>query len=311
MDKAEVAVLWDSEVEWDRDKPFGKDFMNSSYRVFSELAEQRDASVVIGKFSWYNDGKIERGFCYRNEEWEKITEVEIDGIFDKFKFDDETVELKKKMNSDLEVLNDFRLEEICKDKLLTYEEFPDIVPETRKADESNVKEMLDKYGKAVLKPRYDFGGKGVKVIDDLDDYEAEEDLLVQRFIDSSSGINKLDIDGVHDLRIIIVNGESCTSFVRTPDNGLISNVSRGGTMHHFELEEIPETSFEIVREVEERFGDLGKRVYAVDIIFDEEDTPWILEMNSKPGLVFYNDEDIRSWKEPLMEKVVDTLVEIR
>lgn len=310
MVNSRIAVLWDSEVDWQGGKPFKKDYMNGSYNVFSDIATRHDSEVVIGKFSWYEDNKLTKGYCFRDGEWVKVENIEIDGVFDKFKFDDETVEIKKKMHSQLPVLNNFELEEVCKDKLKTYEKFPDHVPETRLAERENVEKMLEEDGRVVLKPRYDFGGKGVKVIDDIEDFEPDEDLLVQRFVDSSTGIKDLGIEGVHDLRIIMVNDEPATSFVRTPDEGFISNVSRGGSMHHFEIDEVPEQALKIAEEVDEQFKDLGRRVYAVDLIFDSEGKPWILEMNSKPGLVFYDDEDIRSWKEPLMEKVVENLVEL-
>lgn len=308
--RSNIAVLWDSEVDWERDKPFEKDYMNSSYAIFSEIAEEKEGQVLIGKFSWYSDGKMEKAYRFSGEGWDKVENIVIDGIFDKFKFDEETVPIKKQMHSDLPVLNNYKLEEICKDKLLTYEKFPESVPETREAAEENVSEMLEQFDRVVLKPRYDFGGRGVKIIDSIEEFEPEEDLLVQRFIDSSSGIPELGMDGVHDLRVIVVNGEESTCFVRTPDEGFISNVSRGGEMHHIELGDIPESVHPVIGEVEEVFGDLGNRVYAIDFIFDRNEKPWILEMNSKPGLLFYDDPEIKEWKEPLMEEVVETLLEM-
>lgn len=308
MVNSRIAVLWDSEVDWQGDEPFKKDYINNSYSVFSEIASERGSEVVIGKFSWYEDKKLTKGYCFRDDEWVKIEDISIDGIFDKFKFNDETIDLKRKMHSQLPVLNSFELEEVCKDKLKTYEEFPKHVPETQVAEKQNVEEMLEEDERVVLKPRYDFGGRGVKVIDNIGDFQSEEDLLVQRFVDSSTGIQDLGIEGVHDLRVIMVDDEPATSFVRTPDEGFISNVSRGGSMHHFEIEEIPEEALKIAEEVDEGFSHLGHRVYAVDFIFDSDGKPWILEMNSKPGLVFYDDEDVRSWKEPLMEKVVENLL---
>ena len=310
MTDSRIAVLWDSEVDWQGDKPFNKDYINNSYSVFSNIASRKNSEVVVGKFSWYHNEKLAKAYSFRDGEWVKVENVKIDGIFDKFKFDDETVEIKKEMHSSLPVLNNFELEEICKDKLKTYEKFPEHVPETRIADEENVEQFLDEDGRVVLKPRYDFGGKGVKVIDNIEDYEPEEDLLVQRFVDSSTGITDLGIAGVHDLRVIMVDDKPAATFVRTPDEGFISNVARGGSMHHFEVEEIPEQTLNIAEEVDKKFQDLGKRVYAIDFIFDSEGKPWILEMNSKPGLVFYGDEDIRSWKEPLMEEVVENLVKL-
>ncbi|PSG99472.1 MAG: hypothetical protein BRC29_05130 [Nanohaloarchaea archaeon SW_7_43_1] len=307
---SKVAVLWDSEVDWDGNNPFKKDYVNSSYVVFSEIAEEKGGETLVGNFSWYSDGEMEKAYRFSDGGWEKVENVSIDGIFDKFKFGDETVPIKEKMHEDLPVLNNYELEEICKDKMLTYEKFSESVPEVREATRENVLEMLERFEKVVLKPRYDFGGEGVRIIDSIEKFEAGDDLLVQRFVDSSGGIPELEIDGVHDLRVIIVNGEESTSFVRTPDEGLISNVSRGGTMHNVELENIPEAVYPVIDEVEDVFSSLGNRVYAIDFIFDEEDRPWILEMNSKPGLVFYDDPEVREWKEPLMEKVVETLLEM-
>jgi len=298
-----VAVLWDSEVDWDGDNLFKKDYMDSSYVVFSEIAEEKGGQILVGNFSWYSDGEMKKAYQFSDGSWQKVENVSVDGIFDKFKFDDETVPIKKKMHEDLPVLNNYELEKICKDKLLTYEKI-------REATRENVSEMLERFEKVVLKPRYDFGGEGVRIIDSIEELELDDDLLVQRLVDSSDGIPELEVDGVHDLRVIIVNGEKSTSFVRTPDEGLISNVSRGGTMHNVELENIPESVQPVIDEVEDVFGDLGNRVYAIDFIFDEEDRPWILEMNSKPGLVFYDDPEVREWKEPFMERVVETLLEM-
>lgn len=305
-----IAVLWDDEIDGKGEKPFDSSHMNESYMVFSEIARARGAEVVFGNFSWYKDRSLDRYYTVEAGEWKHISEGKmVDVVFDKFRFDNETVDLKKEIGDKLPVLNSFRLEEFCKDKLLTSEKF-EAVPQTEAATRENVSRMIENYGKAVLKPRYDFGGSGIKIIDSLADFETGENLIVQRFIDSSEGIPDLGISGVHDLRIIIVDGRPVTCFVRTPDEGLISNVSRGGSMHHIRTENAPDSALEIVQQVEDVFGDFGSRVYAVDFIFDREGRPWILEMNSKPGLNFYSDDCIKSWKKPLMEKVVKTLIDM-
>jgi glutathione synthase/RimK-type ligase-like ATP-grasp enzyme len=310
MDRPTIGVLWDSEVDWRGEEPSSKDAINEGYRVFSDIADDNGAEVVIGKFSWYSDRCLEKGYVLRDGEWHKVNDKALDVVFDKFRFDEETLKVKRKINSELPVLNSLELERMCKDKLLTYERFDEKVPETRKASEDVVSDLLDRYGRVVLKPRYDFGGKGVEVIESLSEFEPRENLLAQRFVDSSDGIDALGIDGVHDLRIIFVDGEASTCFVRTPEEGFVSNVSRGGSMHHFELSEIPDRALQVVEQVEDVFKDMGNRVYAVDLIFDEEGVPWILEMNSKPGLVFYGDDSIREWKQPLMEEVVETLIDM-
>lgn len=304
-----IAVLWDEEVDWEGAKPFSIGHVNTTYEFFSDIAQDLGAEVVIGKFSWYTEGGLEKAYQYNGESWEKNKDVSIDVVFDKYKFDEESVPVKKQIAEDLEVVNHFSLEEIAKDKLLTYREFPDLVSETREADRDTVSEFIEDDGKAVVKPRYAFGGKGVQVIDDVSEYEDGEDLLVQRFVDSSSGIDSLDINGVHDLRIVVVNGDPKASYARTPDSGFISNVSQGGSMHHIELEKLPEAAHEVVEEIDERFQEFGDRVYGVDMVFDGNGDAHVIEINSKPGLTFYEDEEVKEWKAPYIREVVETLVE--
>lgn len=303
---AKVAVMWDSEVDWEGEKPFKKGHINTTYEYFSESAAEDGGDIYIAKFSWWNGTGLDKAFTYRNGEWRKVEDIDIDVVFDKYKFDDETIEMKKQIDAEMPVLNSFELEEICKDKLLTYEKFPDHVAATYEASEDTVEQILES-GKAVLKPRYDFGGRGVKIIDSIDDYEPEEDLLVQKFVDSTQGAPSLGVEGVHDLRIIVLNGEPEVAFVRTPESGFISNVSRGGTLEKAEMKDIPEQVFEVVEEVDSEMEVYGDRMYSIDFIFDEDERPWILELNSKPGLSFYEDEDIASWKKPLIEKFTAVL----
>lgn len=301
-----IGVLWDSEVDWEGETPFKKDYMDDTYQKFSSLASEQEGKVFIAKFSWYSENGLDKAY-YFDSGWKKVEGVEVDVVFDKFKFDEKTRELKKEINSELPVLNDFELERICKDKLLTYDFFPELVPETVEADEETVEEFIFEDGKAVVKPIYDFGGNGVEVLE-KPLFEEKDDLIVQRFVDSSLGIETLNIEGFHDLRVIVVNGEKQLALVRTPEEGFISNVSRGGSMEFVSVEDLPEKAVEAVDAVVERFQRFEPAVYSVDLIFDKGQKPWILELNSKPGLVFYDDLEIERNKTPLMEKIVEILV---
>lgn len=309
MNDPNIAVLWDSEVEWSRERPFEKDDFNDSYHYFSESARKVGGEVFIAKYSWWSSEGLEKGFIFRGGEWRKVKNIEIDVVFDKYRFDEETVKLKRRLDDQLPVLNPFELEKLCKDKLLTYERFPEHVAKTYEADESAVEAVLEQ-GKAVLKPRYDFGGKGVSIIEEMEEYEKSEGLLVQEFIDSAEGIPPLGIEGVHDLRVVVIDGEPVVSYVREPESGLVSNVQLGGSMKNVELDDVPEEALDIVSEVDEKLQEFDHRLYSVDFIFDEVGKPWILELNSKPGLGYYGDEEIAAWKKPLIDRVVNKLVDM-
>ncbi|MFB6182570.1 MAG: RimK family alpha-L-glutamate ligase, partial [Candidatus Nanohaloarchaea archaeon] len=176
------------------------------------------------------------------------------------------------------------------------------------------KEMFDKYSKILLKPRYDFGGRGIEVYSDIEDVDrfdkGDENLLVQRFIDSSKGIPEMDIEGLHDLRIIFVSDEPVLSYVRQPKNGYISNENLGGSINYVEIEDIPEKAFEVTEVVKDCFDEYKPNLYTVDLIFDNGGEAHILELNSKPGTGFHSEETRKDYEYPLMVRIVEALKEL-
>ena len=304
-----IAALWDEEVNWEGQKPFRKDHINSTYEYFTDLATEKDQEVYIARFDWFNEGKLDKAYRFDGEKWSKVENIEIDVVFDKYRFDDETVGLKERIGQDFPVLNRFEVERICKDKHLAYEKFPKHHPETRKANFENVEEMLEKYDKVVIKPLSAHAGEGVKIIEDISEYEESAGNIAQQFIDSSSGIEKLDVEGVHDLRVVVVDGNPVISYIRQPESGFVANVAQGGTMDFVPIEDVPEDAMKIVNKVVDVLSQ-KHFVCGVDMIFDQNQKPWILELNSKPGMSFYDDQEIKEWKQPYIEAVVKSLAEI-
>ena len=306
-----VAVLWDEEVGWNQQTPFGEDEeTNQDYEVYTELAHEKDMKLFIGHYSWYSKRSLEKAWRFDGQNWKKVENVEINGIYDKFNFGDETRKLKKEMLEDVPVLNNFRLEEICKDKYLTYEKFSEHVPETRNASENSIREIIEEYGKAVLKPRYDFGGRGIKVVESLeeaDEIDYSDNYVVQGFIDSSSGISELGIEGMHDLRAIVINGSIAEIYVRQPSEGYLSNQHLGGSLTYLEVHDYPESARPVLEDVEKEFSDFSPSIFTVDLIFDEEDRPWILELNSKPGIGFTREQEQKEYEYPAMKEVIEAL----
>lgn len=304
-----VAVLWDS-VDWSGEEPSEYDQVNRDYRAFAEIAASKGAEVYMANCRWYSDGVLEKAYTFLDGEWQKVEDVGVDVVFDKFDFEEDVKELKKAIAGDLPVLNHYRLEEIAADKLESYRKFPDFIPETRKATEENVREMLEEYGRVVVKPRSDWGGEGVNVMESFEEFEQEENQLVQRFVNSSKGVPGLEVDGVHDLRVLVLGGDPVAVQIRMPDSGWLSNVHQGGETFFVDKEEVPSEVFDIVDEVAAELSEFNPSFYSVDFIFDPEGDPWILEINSKPGLLFYGDEGLEESKRDVMEKVVSKLVDM-
>lgn len=302
-----IAVLWDSEINMEGEKPFEVEKWNIDYEAFSEEAEKSNIEFFLSNFKQYENGSLKEAYVYRDGEWHREEDVELDGVFDKFKFDEETRELKYEIAEQLPVLNHPELEELCKDKLATYERFPDWVPETKKATRENIQEMIERDGRAVVKPRYDFGGKGIQILESIVDLEPvePEDHIVQEFVDASKGVPETDYSGIHDVRSIVVSGELTSGFIRMPDEGLISNVMQGGSMEVFPPEKYPESAMTAIKEVAEEIREYEPSVYSVDLVFDAEGEPRVVELNSKPSLSFHDDERLKEDKMRVVKKMVE------
>ncbi|MBC5792439.1 MAG: ATP-grasp domain-containing protein [Nanohaloarchaea archaeon] len=304
-----IVSLWDSAVsDWELERPFSKQQYNRDYEHYSKLAEEKDAKLFLAHYTWYKDGRMKKAFTYENGEWRKVNDIEVNGVWDAFKVNDETLEIKRRMEERHVIINRPNVDRLCKDKLETYERFSNLVPETRKASETNIERMIEKYGEAVVKPRDDWGGEGVQIVEDVSGFNDDsEDWLVQEFVDASEGISKLGVEGVHDLRALVVNGEAVTGFLRQPDEGFVSNVHQGGSIEVVELENFPSGALNIVEQVKEEMSDLEPYLMTVDMIYDSETDEFrVLELNSKPGMSFYGREDMKKAKSRVMERIVES-----
>ncbi|MFB6115459.1 MAG: RimK family alpha-L-glutamate ligase [Candidatus Nanohalobium sp.] len=304
-------LWWENEVKFDRDKPFDKQWKCEDYAEYTEMLRDRDVDVVCGEYRWYEDGRMRKAFRWNGNEWEKVENVEIDGVYDLFRHDKEKHELKQEMKSEVGILNDPEVADLCQDKLKTFREFGEYMPETLKASKDNVEEMLEDYGKAIIKPRYGSSGEGIHVIDSLTDYDVEdpESVLVQRFIEDA-GIPELHVEGPHDLRILVVNDDVVGSYLRIPgEDSVLSNVAQGGSKNYIELSKVPESAMERVQEVAEELESYRPVIYTVDFMM-AGGTPYIVELNSQPGVYYHGPGRSKEWERPWMKKMVDAIEEL-
>lgn len=305
-----IGVLWDAEIDMEGDRPFDKEAWNREYKVFSQVAEDHGIRFCLANYSEYSDGGLEEAYILADGEWIKTEETDIDGVFDKFEFNEDTFELKKEIEDQVGILNRPALERLCKDKLETARKFSRVA-ETRKATQDNIRDVLSD-GKAVVKPRYDFGGRGVQIIDSMDELEPvdSEGHVVQRFIDSSTGVPDTEYEGVHDLRAYVVNGEITFGLLRTPEEGLVSNVGQGGSQQLFPKEELRQDALQVIENVKEELAKFSPSMYSVDMIYDTDGNPWIVELNSKPGLSYYGDTEMKDKSVKTVEKLSEALKQL-
>lgn len=125
----------------------------------------------------------------------------------------------------------------------------------------------------IIKEAYGSFGQQVYIANNLEEAKKIfenikfKDCLIQEFISSSYG---------KDVRVNVVGGEVVASMLRFNDNDFRSNISNGGSMKAFtpsnSQKEIALKACKI----------LGLTFAGVDVLFGDNDKPYICEVNSNP-----------------------------
>lgn len=303
-------LWWEDQVTFDRDRPFNKEWKCDDYAEYTEMLRDRDVDVICGEYRWYSDGKMKKAFRWNENEWEKVEDIEVDGVYDLFRHDEEKYEIKKKMKEEVGILNDPEVAELCQDKWRTYTDFGKYQAETRKGTLENVESMLETYDEVVLKPRYGSSGEGISRISDIEEFEKKEDMLVQRFIQAKAPV-WMNTEGQHDMRVFVINGVIAGCHVRTPgEDTFLSNNAQGGDQFYLEISKIPAEVRDIITDVEEELEKYRPCIYTVDFMFDEKGKPWVVELNSQPGIYYHHPFKDKNYELPMMKKVVKALHEL-
>lgn len=140
----------------------------------------------------------------------------------------------------------------------------------------------------VAKPEFGSGGTGIIIgtKKQLQEKVLRYPLLIQEFIDSSHGIPGIT-PGYHDLRLVFIDDKLVYSYIRIPKSGsLLANVAQGGTMEIVEQDALPSALKPLITDVQKVFAHFPRKVYTIDVMFDENKRPWIIELNTKPGIYF-------------------------
>ena len=266
------------------DYPLNYPIYKQAYKDLVGMLNNRGIEVYFARaFETYKgDGVFSKSWQYDdNDELVESGEVKADVLYDKGAEDTFVA-------TDVEAINMRDLNILCSDKLKTYELFSDISPATFMVN--NAEELSEKLNeissqKVVLKPNQGFGGSDVRILEksDVKPDELEYPVLIQQFLDTSEGISEL-VDGPHDLRLLIVNGEIIASLIREPKEGsLVANIAQGGKLKFIPVPLLPESAFEIFKKVDKELERFGKRVYSADMVCSEGKF-YLLELNSRPGI---------------------------
>ena len=187
-------------------------------------------------------------------------------------------------------LNSIAFKKICWNKLRTYELLGEFMPKSyavRSQEDllKNLKQFPHNF-LAVLKPARGLGGKGI-IIEKRDELKkrklSKKLFILQEFVDTSSGINKI-VNGKHDLRIAIADGKIVLAHVRTPKPGsLLANVAQGGSIKEVPLGMIPKNVLRIVRAAQNKIDEkFNYPLYSIDFGLAKNKV-FIFEINDQIG----------------------------
>ena len=211
------------------------------------------------------------------------------------------------------VLNKFELIKICHNKLKTYQLLKKYMPKTYAINKANFLSVMDKIttGKVVIKPIDGNSGTDVYAVDKtkitskIMQVINTRDCIVQEFVDTKKGITDI-VKGYHDLRIINFSGKLCLSYLRIPGKSLISNLDRLGKERIISINKIPKIAKDLCRTIDKKFVKFGARIYSIDMGF-ENGIPKIFELNSTPGMPFYEYNQHNKYYDRFHNQIVSTI----
>ncbi len=255
-------------------------YLNSHIELAAEVeALGGEYRIVRHLDSYEGKGRFARSWRFRDGGVVDNGPLQADVIFDKGCFTPDDFD---------PVFNCRAVNRICTDKWETYGLFeaqsPFSILVRSKADLPAALARVPTDLK-VIKPVSGLQGEGVRIGTpaDLMVNGIDMPVIVQEFLDSSGGIPGL-VDGVHDFRITLLNGEVICALVRQPPPGqLVAAISRGATMSVIERSSIPQSLLDMAMRVDRRFEGYGQRLYSVDMAMTP-DGPRIIELNSRVAL---------------------------
>ena len=293
-------VIISDEDDWNSKVPFKKyGEYRSSYELFYELAEKQGIKFIRACIDWYkSNGVFEKAWSYdvKSKKWIKIKDVKVDFVFDKTSALKKFKDLKYKINKEISMMNNPEMDYKVNNKKNILKIFSDILPKTFIIKSpADLKEKLKKIKttKTVLKPAVGSGGDKIFIEDKneliKEKINFDEGYILQEFIDTSKGIKGL-VEGVHDLRVILFNEKILYSYIRTPKKGcLLCNMDQGGSMISISNNQIPKQIKKLLKIINKKLEKYTPRNYAADFFFDENQKAYLIEINTKPGLLVYSE----------------------
>lgn len=280
-------------IRFNREDPFLSKRRNKAFSILLSRGNLHNFSAYLSSYDYYNKSnkKLKKAWIFDGK-WKKVKNIKVDLFYYHGKTRDIYTEVKNvKKILNLPILNHLELELVCDDKLLTYNIFSEMMPKTFLINNFyGLQKVLHfiKTDKIVLKPRDGSNGDGVLIMprDKLKN-GIKKNTIAQEFIDSSYGV--CGIKKQHDLRVVIIDGKIDHCYLRIPKNGsFLANAAQGASKIFLEASDLPSSILKRVKIIDKCIEQYGPRVYTADFVMDPDKKSWLIELNSKPGMLYYD-----------------------
>ena len=260
------------------------------YLRFLELCQAKGWGVyVLTKKTYKGSGIFKGCWKFSKGKFEKVkTPVQIDLVYDK----SAGVKFPPLRDNGVIWVNNKDFKVLCWDKWKAYQEIGKYMPETFWVEkEEDLADIIPKIRTqwVVLKPCNGLKGLGVFIgpKEKARNFKFEKKYkhyIAQKFVDTSGGIPNIT-NGLHDLRIVIVNGKAVWSHLRVPLKGSYkANVAEGGILTEVNYAQVSASIKKIVAEIAERFyRDYNNPAYSLDFGIRKDGVPKIFEINDQIG----------------------------
>lgn len=262
---------------------------------FYAYARKRGLTICRGFIADFNpkNNVFKKALFFENHRWVWKKNIRPDFIHDRsLHYQKEpNFSLKKIIEKNFPFFNKIELSEIMTNKWITYKTFRKFSPKMVLIKKPSDLKKIDSLptDNIILKPVHSSGGIGIRIATKKTFGEMPYPFLAQELIKTNGYKNW--VAGAHDLRIMIINEAPFHTFLRIPPKGkLIANISQGGKIKLISLRELPPSLHAIIGVISKKLARFNKKMYAVDFIFDKHGRPWIIEMNSRPGIALEKEE---------------------
>ncbi|MCW1930584.1 MAG: hypothetical protein KIH62_004715 [Candidatus Kerfeldbacteria bacterium] len=211
--------------------------------------------------------------------------------------------------TDAYVINPRDIERICGDKWTTHELFSQYMTPMWKISAATASDVFAhaRTETVLLKPRTAWGGEGI-IVTMKKDFRADMlkdsvEYVCEEFVETKEGIAGI-VNGRHDLRVYIYNGEPKFAVIRQPKgDGVLANLAQGGSLFEVKVGDLPQWALDMVPVVEKELAQYGPRMYTIDMMFGNG-RPYLVELNDKPAVPW------RTWSyfDPMIDTILDTLL---